>query len=82
MFNDGRNRPAQPGRAHESRRVQQIRDAGGNEMTISTIDESPRKAAKVAGFAYLIMFATVVVNPRSSACREQIRTELIGRTLI
>jgi len=29
-------------------------------MTISTIDESQRKAAKVAGFAYLITFATVV----------------------
>jgi len=29
-------------------------------MTISPIDESQRKAAKVAGFAYLITFATVV----------------------
>ena len=29
-------------------------------MTISTIDESQRKAARVAGFAYLITFATVV----------------------
>ena len=29
-------------------------------MIISTIDESQRKAAKVAGFAYLITFATVV----------------------
>src|SRR5271166_1209539 len=29
-------------------------------MTIGTIDESQRKAAKVAGFAYLITFATVV----------------------
>jgi len=29
-------------------------------MTISTIDESQRKAAKVAGLAYLITFATVV----------------------
>ncbi len=29
-------------------------------MTINTIDESQRKAAKVAGFAYLISFATVV----------------------
>jgi len=29
-------------------------------MTISTIDGSQRKAAKVAGFAYLITFATVV----------------------
>jgi len=25
---------------------------GGNEMSISTIDESQRKAARVAGFAY------------------------------
>jgi len=55
MFNDGRNRPAQPGCAHESCRVQQIRDAGGNETTISTIEES-----QVAGFAYLITFASVV----------------------
>src|SRR5271165_2046828 len=31
-----------------------------NEMTIGTIDESQRKAARVAGFAYLITFATVV----------------------
>jgi hypothetical protein len=45
---------------HESRRGQQIREAGGNEMTISTIDESQRKAAKVAGFAHLIRFASVV----------------------
>jgi hypothetical protein len=60
MFNDGRNRPAQPGCVHESRRGQQIREAGGNEMTISTIDESQRKAAKVAGFAHLIRFASVV----------------------
>lgn len=29
-------------------------------MTISTIDESQRKAARVAGFAYLITFAIVV----------------------
>src|SRR5271165_7663312 len=29
-------------------------------MTISTIDESQRKAARVAGFAYLITFVTVV----------------------
>src|SRR6266852_8309112 len=29
-------------------------------MTISIIDESQRKAAKVAGFAYLITLATVV----------------------
>jgi hypothetical protein len=29
-------------------------------MTISTIDESQRKAARVAGLAYLITFATVV----------------------
>jgi hypothetical protein len=29
-------------------------------MTISTIDESQRKAAKVAGSAYLFTFATVV----------------------
>lgn len=29
-------------------------------MTITTIDESQRKAAKVAGLAYLITFATVV----------------------
>jgi len=29
-------------------------------MTTSTIDESQRKAAKVAGLAYLITFATVV----------------------
>ena len=29
-------------------------------MTISPIDESQRKAARVAGFAYLITFATVV----------------------
>ena len=34
--------------------------AEGNKMTISTIDESQRKAAKVAGLAYLISFATVV----------------------
>jgi uncharacterized protein DUF4386 len=33
---------------------------GGNEMTISTIDESQRKAAKVAGFTYLFTWATVV----------------------
>src|ERR1700722_2303748 len=30
------------------------------QMTISTIDESQRKAARVAGLAYLITFATVV----------------------
>jgi len=29
-------------------------------MSIGTVDESQRKAAKVAGFAYLITFATVV----------------------
>jgi hypothetical protein len=29
-------------------------------MTISTIDDSQRTAARVAGFAYLITFATVV----------------------
>jgi hypothetical protein len=29
-------------------------------MTINSVDESQRKAAKVAGFAYLITFATVV----------------------
>jgi len=29
-------------------------------MTISTIDGSQRTAAKVAGFAYLLTFATVV----------------------
>jgi hypothetical protein len=29
-------------------------------MTINTIDESQRKAARVAGFAYLVTFATVV----------------------
>jgi hypothetical protein len=45
---------------HESRRPQQIWDAEGNEMTISTIDNSQRKAARVAGLAYLITFATVV----------------------
>lgn len=32
----------------------------GNEKMISTIDESQRKAAKVAGFTYLFTFATVV----------------------
>jgi Domain of unknown function (DUF4386) len=31
-----------------------------NEMTINTIDESQRTAARVAGFAYLFTFATVV----------------------
>src|SRR5271165_1056136 len=31
-----------------------------NEMTISPIDESQRKAARVAGFSYLFTFATVV----------------------
>jgi Domain of unknown function (DUF4386) len=31
-----------------------------NEMMISSIDESQRKAARVAGFAYLFTFATVV----------------------
>jgi hypothetical protein len=31
-----------------------------NEMTIIAIDEPQRKAARVAGFAYLITFATVV----------------------
>jgi len=37
-----------------------MRDAKGNEMTISTIDESQRKAAKVAGLAYLITVVIVV----------------------
>jgi hypothetical protein len=60
MFSDGRNRPAQPGCAHESRRVQQAQDAGRNEMTISAIDESQRKTGRVAGLAYLSPFATVV----------------------
>jgi hypothetical protein len=32
----------------------------GNEMSNITVDESQRKAAKVAGVAYLITFATVV----------------------
>src|SRR2546426_3262490 len=42
---------------HESRRLQQYATliSGGNEMTISTIDESQRKAARVAGFAYLFI---------------------------
>lgn len=33
----------------------------GNKMTISAIDESQRKAAKVAGLAYLLTLAIVVV---------------------
>jgi hypothetical protein len=33
---------------------------GGNQMTIDGVDESQRTAAKVAGFAYLLTFATVV----------------------
>jgi hypothetical protein len=33
---------------------------GGNAMTTNTVDESQRKAARVAGLAYLITFATVV----------------------
>jgi hypothetical protein len=32
----------------------------GHEMTIYPIDESQRKAARVAGFAYLVTFVTVV----------------------
>src|SRR5205085_12269454 len=32
-----------------------------NEMTTNTIDESQRKAARVAGFFYLLTFAIVVV---------------------
>ncbi len=35
-------------------------DCGGNEMTISTIDKSQRKAARVAGFTYLFALAAVV----------------------
>jgi hypothetical protein len=34
--------------------------SGGNGMTTSTIDESQRKAARVAGFFYLLTFAIVV----------------------
>jgi hypothetical protein len=37
-----------------------MQNSGGNEMTIYSIDASQRKAAKVAGLAYLITFATVV----------------------
>src|SRR5713226_4269802 len=33
---------------------------GGTEMTTSTIDELQRKAARVAGFFYLLTFAIVV----------------------
>jgi Domain of unknown function (DUF4386) len=33
---------------------------GGNEMIVSTINESQRKAARVAGFTYLFTFAIVV----------------------
>jgi hypothetical protein len=33
---------------------------GGHEMTVNPLDESQRKAARVAGLAYLITFATVV----------------------
>jgi hypothetical protein len=33
--------------------------SGGDEMAMSTIDESQHKAARVAGFAYLITFAAV-----------------------
>jgi hypothetical protein len=33
---------------------------GRNRMAVYTVDESQRQAAKVAGFAYLITFATVV----------------------
>jgi hypothetical protein len=34
--------------------------SGGNEMTLSTIDESQRTAARVAGFTYLFTAATAV----------------------
>jgi hypothetical protein len=34
---------------------------GGNGMTISTIDESQRKAARVAGFAFLFAMTIVVI---------------------
>ena len=55
-------------------------------MTISTIDESQRKAAKVTGFCLPSHVRDRGLRqswyPRFSACREQIRTELIGRTLI
>jgi hypothetical protein len=36
------------------------KSAGGNAMPISPIDDSQRTAAKIAGFSYLITFATVV----------------------
>src|SRR3972149_4887322 len=34
---------------------------GGNEMITSTIDESQRKAARVAGFTFLFAMAIVVL---------------------
>lgn len=54
------NGPAHQGCAHETGCLNRIRNTGGNEMTISAIDESQHKAARVAGFAYLITFATVL----------------------
>jgi Domain of unknown function (DUF4386) len=60
MLNDGKSRPAPRGLAHDSQRLQQMRNAGGNELTNTAIDDSQRSAAKVAGLAYLITFAAVV----------------------